>query len=183
MVMSDEARTRHFGDAKPGAELSGGTRAAEGFGTGSAIGGGVGAGDAVCRRHFGGGARPRSRRRGSYRGRAGRRGRRRRDGRIDWRAHRRRYTRTPRRKNTSVASMTVGLSSAHVPATPVTRKSWNATSKRMAAGTSCGSAGQRTPECRVATSPLALWKCHQFFSSVRSLLDTPLLKPCRQPAE
>lgn len=36
-------RKRHFGDFTPGTELSGGTKAAEGFGTGSAIGGGVGA--------------------------------------------------------------------------------------------------------------------------------------------
>ena len=43
VVMSDETRQRHFGDAKPGTELSGGTKAAEGFGAGSAIGGGVGA--------------------------------------------------------------------------------------------------------------------------------------------
>jgi hypothetical protein len=43
VLMSDETRKRHFGDVKPGTELSGGTKAAEGFGKGSAIGGGVGA--------------------------------------------------------------------------------------------------------------------------------------------
>ena len=43
VLMTDETRARHFGDAKPGTELSGGTKAAEGFGKGSAIGGGVGA--------------------------------------------------------------------------------------------------------------------------------------------
>lgn len=43
VVMSDETRKRHFGEVTPGTELSGGTKAAEGFGKGSAIGGGVGA--------------------------------------------------------------------------------------------------------------------------------------------
>jgi uncharacterized protein YjbJ (UPF0337 family) len=43
VLMTDETREKHFGDAKPGAEFSGGTKAAEGFGKGSAIGGGVGA--------------------------------------------------------------------------------------------------------------------------------------------
>ena len=43
VVMSDETRKRHFGDVKPGTELSGGTKAAEGLGKGSAIGGGIGA--------------------------------------------------------------------------------------------------------------------------------------------
>ena len=43
VLMTDETRARHFGDVKPGTELSGGTKAAEGFGKGSAIGGGVGA--------------------------------------------------------------------------------------------------------------------------------------------
>ncbi len=43
VLMTDETRKRHFGDAKPGAELEGGTKAAEGMGVGGAIGGGVGA--------------------------------------------------------------------------------------------------------------------------------------------
>ena len=43
VLMTDETRAKHFGDVKPGTELSGGTKAAEGFGKGSAIGGGVGA--------------------------------------------------------------------------------------------------------------------------------------------
>jgi uncharacterized protein YjbJ (UPF0337 family) len=43
VLMSDETRKRHFGDVKPGTELSGGTKAAEGLGKGAAIGGGVGA--------------------------------------------------------------------------------------------------------------------------------------------
>ena len=43
VVMTDETRQRHFGDVKPGTELSGGSKAAKGFGAGSAIGGGVGA--------------------------------------------------------------------------------------------------------------------------------------------
>ena len=43
VLMTDDTRKKHFGDAKPGTEFSGGTKAAEGFGKGSAIGGGVGA--------------------------------------------------------------------------------------------------------------------------------------------
>ena len=43
VLMTDETRRRHFGDVKPGTELSGGSKAAKGFGAGSAIGGGVGA--------------------------------------------------------------------------------------------------------------------------------------------
>jgi len=43
VMMSDDTRRRHFGDAQPGQELSGGTKAAEGMGTGGAIGGGIGA--------------------------------------------------------------------------------------------------------------------------------------------
>ena len=43
VLMSDETRKRHFGDVTPGSELSGGTKAAEGLGKGSAIGGGIGA--------------------------------------------------------------------------------------------------------------------------------------------
>ena len=43
VVMSDDTRKQHFGDVTPGTELAGGTKAAEGFGKGSAIGGGVGA--------------------------------------------------------------------------------------------------------------------------------------------
>ena len=43
VMMSDETRRRYFGDAEPGTELSGGTKAAEGLGAGGAIGGGVGA--------------------------------------------------------------------------------------------------------------------------------------------
>ena len=43
VLMTDETRQRHFGDVKPGTELSGGSKAAKGFGAGSAIGGGVGA--------------------------------------------------------------------------------------------------------------------------------------------
>lgn len=42
VVMTDETRQRHFGEVKPGTEL-GGSKAAEGFGKGSAIGGSVGA--------------------------------------------------------------------------------------------------------------------------------------------
>ena len=41
VLMTDETRQRHFGDVKPGTEL--GSKAAKGFGAGSAIGGGVGA--------------------------------------------------------------------------------------------------------------------------------------------
>jgi uncharacterized protein YjbJ (UPF0337 family) len=43
VVMSEETRKRHFGDVKPGTELSQGTKAAEGLGKGAAIGGGIGA--------------------------------------------------------------------------------------------------------------------------------------------
>jgi uncharacterized protein YjbJ (UPF0337 family) len=43
VMMSDATRARYFGDVPVGTELSGGTKAAEGFGKGSAIGGGVGA--------------------------------------------------------------------------------------------------------------------------------------------
>ena len=43
VMMSDETRKRHFGDITPGTEFSHGTKAAEGLGKGSAIGGGVGA--------------------------------------------------------------------------------------------------------------------------------------------
>ena len=43
VLMTDDTRKKHFGDATPGTEFSGGTKAAEGFGKGSAIGGGVGA--------------------------------------------------------------------------------------------------------------------------------------------
>jgi uncharacterized protein YjbJ (UPF0337 family) len=43
VLMTDETRRRHFGDVKPGTELEGGTKAAEGMGVGGAIGGGVGA--------------------------------------------------------------------------------------------------------------------------------------------
>ena len=43
VLMTDETRQRHFGDVKPGTELETGTKAAKGFGAGSAIGGGVGA--------------------------------------------------------------------------------------------------------------------------------------------
>ncbi len=43
VLMTDETRQRHFGDVKPGTELETGSKAAKGFGTGSAIGGGVGA--------------------------------------------------------------------------------------------------------------------------------------------
>lgn len=43
VVMSDETRKKYYGDAEPGKELSGGTKAAEGLGKGSAIGGGIGA--------------------------------------------------------------------------------------------------------------------------------------------
>ena len=42
VLMTDETRKRHFGDVKPGTELAG-SKAAEGFGKGSAIGGGIGA--------------------------------------------------------------------------------------------------------------------------------------------
>jgi uncharacterized protein YjbJ (UPF0337 family) len=43
VLMTDETRKRHFGDAEAGTEFTGGTKAAEGFGKGSAIGGGIGA--------------------------------------------------------------------------------------------------------------------------------------------
>ena len=43
VLMTDETRKRHFGDVKPGTEFNGGTKAAEGLGKGSAIGGTVGA--------------------------------------------------------------------------------------------------------------------------------------------
>ena len=43
VMMTDSTRQTHFGDVTPGTELSGGTKAAEGFGKGSAIGGGIGA--------------------------------------------------------------------------------------------------------------------------------------------
>ena len=43
VLMSEDTRKRHFGDVKPGTELSGGTKAAEGLGKGAAIGGGIGA--------------------------------------------------------------------------------------------------------------------------------------------
>jgi uncharacterized protein YjbJ (UPF0337 family) len=43
VMMSDDTRRRHFGDVKPGTELGGGTKAAEGLGAGAAIGGGIGA--------------------------------------------------------------------------------------------------------------------------------------------
>jgi uncharacterized protein YjbJ (UPF0337 family) len=43
VLMSDETRRRYYPDTKPGQELSSGTKAVEGLGVGSAIGGGVGA--------------------------------------------------------------------------------------------------------------------------------------------
>jgi uncharacterized protein YjbJ (UPF0337 family) len=43
VLMTDETRKRHFGDVTPGSELKGGTKAAEGLGAGSVIGGGIGA--------------------------------------------------------------------------------------------------------------------------------------------
>lgn len=43
VLMSDATRKRYYGDVKPGTELDGGTKAAEGLGVGGAIGGGVGA--------------------------------------------------------------------------------------------------------------------------------------------
>jgi uncharacterized protein YjbJ (UPF0337 family) len=43
VLMSDETRRRHFGDVAPGTELREGTRAMEGLGAGSMVGGGVGA--------------------------------------------------------------------------------------------------------------------------------------------
>jgi uncharacterized protein YjbJ (UPF0337 family) len=43
VLMSDETRSRHFGDVKPGTEFASGSKAAEGMGKGGAIGGGIGA--------------------------------------------------------------------------------------------------------------------------------------------
>ncbi len=43
VLMSDDTRTKHFGDVKPGKEFDSGSKAAEGFGKGGAIGGGIGA--------------------------------------------------------------------------------------------------------------------------------------------
>jgi len=43
VLMSDDTRKRHYGDVKPGTELEGGSKAAEGMGVGGVIGGGVGA--------------------------------------------------------------------------------------------------------------------------------------------
>lgn len=43
VLMSDETRQRHFADVKPGEEFADGNKMAQGFGAGSAIGGGVGA--------------------------------------------------------------------------------------------------------------------------------------------
>lgn len=43
VLMSDDTRRKYYPDATPGKELSGGTKAAEGLGVGSAIGGGLGA--------------------------------------------------------------------------------------------------------------------------------------------
>ena len=43
VMMSDDTRRRHFGDAKPGTEFSTGSKAAEGAGVGGATGIGVGA--------------------------------------------------------------------------------------------------------------------------------------------
>jgi uncharacterized protein YjbJ (UPF0337 family) len=43
VLMTDDTRRRHFGDVEPGREFTGGTKAAEGLGAGSAIGGTVGA--------------------------------------------------------------------------------------------------------------------------------------------
>lgn len=43
VLMTDDTRRRHFGDVEPGEEFTGGTKAAEGLGAGSAIGGTVGA--------------------------------------------------------------------------------------------------------------------------------------------
>jgi uncharacterized protein YjbJ (UPF0337 family) len=43
VLMSDESRKRHFGDAKPGQEFSHGNKAAEGAGVGGGIGMGIGA--------------------------------------------------------------------------------------------------------------------------------------------
>ena len=43
VMMSDESRKKHFGDAKPGMELEHGSKAAEGAGKGGGIGMGIGA--------------------------------------------------------------------------------------------------------------------------------------------
>ncbi len=43
VVMSDDTRKKHFGDAKPGAEFTEGTKAAQGAGVGGGIGMGIGA--------------------------------------------------------------------------------------------------------------------------------------------
>lgn len=43
VLMSDDTRQKHFGDVEPGEEFQTGTKAAEGLGAGSAIGGTVGA--------------------------------------------------------------------------------------------------------------------------------------------
>jgi uncharacterized protein YjbJ (UPF0337 family) len=43
VLMSDDTRKRHFGDVKPGEEFSEGSKALEGMGVGSAIGGTLGA--------------------------------------------------------------------------------------------------------------------------------------------
>ncbi|MBC8088239.1 MAG: hypothetical protein H7Z40_13305 [Phycisphaerae bacterium] len=43
VMMSDESRKKHYGDAKPGTELEHGTKAAEGAGKGGGIGMGIGA--------------------------------------------------------------------------------------------------------------------------------------------
>ena len=43
VLMTDETRTRHFGDARPGTEFKEGSKAAEGAGIGGGIGMGVGA--------------------------------------------------------------------------------------------------------------------------------------------
>ena len=43
VLMSDDTRRRYYPDTKPGEELSSGTKAAEGLGVGSVVGGGLGA--------------------------------------------------------------------------------------------------------------------------------------------
>ena len=78
VLMSEDTRKRHFGDVKPGTELSGGTKAAEGLGKGAAIGGGIGAalaaifavGSSVSFRVSASSWRARSRRRSPARARA-----------------------------------------------------------------------------------------------------------------